>query len=154
DGTMAVTVHRLVQAATCARLKDLTERSAGIIQRLVQAVTAARLRQKDLVKDASDRLIARLAAIYPDDGYANPKSWPLCAQLTPHLFARQAAGLDGTSTAAEWAVLLNRAGSYFQGRAAYPEAALLFREALAIDEKVLGPEHPGTATTLNNLANL
>jgi hypothetical protein len=31
---------------------------------------------------------------------------------------------------------------------------LLYERALAIDEKVLGSEHPATATSLNNLAFL
>lgn len=34
----------------------------------------------------------------------------------------------------------------------YQEAILLEQRALAIREKELGPEHPATATTLNNLA--
>src|SRR5712692_5304313 len=39
---------------------------------------------------------------------------------------------------------------YSQGR--YDEAIPLAARALAIAEKVLGPEHPSTATSLNNLA--
>ena len=34
------------------------------------------------------------------------------------------------------------------------EAGLLYRRAIAIQEKVLGPEHPDLATSLNNLAEL
>jgi hypothetical protein len=33
------------------------------------------------------RLIARLAAVYPDDGISNPTSWRRNAQLTPRLLA-------------------------------------------------------------------
>ena len=58
------------------------------------------------------------------------------------------------ATNAQCADLLNRAGVYFHGRAAYSEARPLFERALAIREKVLGPEHPDTATSLNNLARL
>jgi len=36
----------------------------------------------------------------------------------------------------------------------YDEAEPLFRRALAIDEKALGPNHPNVAIRLNNLANL
>src|SRR5262249_601542 len=49
--------------------------------------------------------------------------------------------------------LLVQAGEYFGGRAAYSQAAPLFRDALAIREKTLGPEHPDTATSLNKLAS-
>jgi tetratricopeptide (TPR) repeat protein len=78
--------------------------------------------------------------------------------------------------------LMGRAGSYFHGRGSYAEAAqpvaqlglrrdrcelagialsrqraarlLLRRDALAISEKTLDPEHPDTAASLNNLAVL
>ena len=36
----------------------------------------------------------------------------------------------------------------------YAKAEPLYRRALAIREKALGPEHPDTATSLNNLAGL
>ena len=49
---------------------------------------------------------------------------------------------------------MGRAGSYFHGRAAYSQAAPLLRDALAIREKTLGPEHPETGRSLNNLALL
>jgi tetratricopeptide (TPR) repeat protein len=131
DGTPALRVHRLVQAAARAR----TDESGG---------AAA----------AIERMVNRLAAIYPGDGYDNPASWPLCAQLTPHLLA-----IRGTETADEaWseerADLLVRAGGYFHGRAAYARAEPLFRMALAIREKAFGPTHPETAASLDNLASL
>jgi tetratricopeptide (TPR) repeat protein len=125
DATPAVTVHRLVQ--TVARARSEANGSA---------------------QDAVGRLIARLVATYPEEGYTDPQSWPLCAKLTPHLLARR--GPDNASVSE----LLGRAGSYFHGRAAYSQAAPLLRDALAIREKVSGPEHPDTATSLNNLALL
>jgi tetratricopeptide (TPR) repeat protein len=131
DGTPAVTVHRLVQA-----------------------VARARSQANGSAQDAIGRLIARLVAIYPDEGYRDPPSWPLCAHLTPHLLAQQEAGTDRASMAANWSNLLNRAGSYFYGRAAYSRAAQLLRDALAIREKVLGPEHSETAESLDYLALL
>jgi hypothetical protein len=125
DGTQAVTVHRLVQAAARAR----SERNGS-------------------AQDAVGRLIARLMATYPEKGDSDPQSWPLCAKLTPHLLARR--GPDDASVAE----LLGLAGNYFRGRANYSEGAQLFRDALAIDEKVLGPEHLHTASTLGKLADL
>jgi tetratricopeptide (TPR) repeat protein len=124
DGTPAVTVHRLVQAV--ARARSQTNGSA---------------------QGAVERLIARLVATYPQES-RDPQSWPLCAKLTPHLLARR--GADDT-----WVSdLLIRAGGYFHGRAAYFQAGPLLRDALAIDEKARGSEHPDTATSLNNLAYL
>jgi tetratricopeptide (TPR) repeat protein len=125
DGTPAVTVHRLVQA-----------------------VARARSEANGSAQSAAERLIARLVATYPEDGYDNPQSWPLCAKLTPHLLARR--GPDNASVAE----VLGRAGSYFHVRGAYSQAAPLLRDALAMQEKTLGPEHPDTAMSLNNLALL
>jgi hypothetical protein len=68
DDTEAVTVHRLVQ--TVARIQSA---------------------DKGLAQTSANRLNAQLAAIYPIDGYNNPKSWALCAQLTPHLVAQRGA---------------------------------------------------------------
>jgi tetratricopeptide (TPR) repeat protein len=125
DGSPAVTVHRLVQA-----------------------VARARSEANGSAQEAVGRLIARLVATYPEEGYNNPQSWPLCGRLTPHLLARR--GSDDASVSD----LLNRAGTYCHGRGAYAQAAPLLRDALAIREKVLGPEHPETVRSLNNLALL
>ena len=126
DGSPAVTAHRLVQ--TVARVRSEASGSTP---------------------DAVGRLIARLVATYPKDAwYRNPQSWPLCAKLTSHLLARR--GPDDASVSD----LLDRAASYFLGRAAYSQAAPLFRDALALRQKALGPEHPDTAMSLNNLALL
>jgi tetratricopeptide (TPR) repeat protein len=125
DGTPAVSVHRLVQA-----------------------VARARSEANGSAQQAVGRLIARLAAIYPVDGYGNPQSWPLCGRLTPHVLARRG------SDEAWVADLLCRVGVYFYGRGAYSQAAPLLRDGLAMHEKTLGPEHPNTATSLNNLASL
>ncbi len=49
--------------------------------------------------------------------------------------------------------LSNLAGLYqTQGR--YAEAEPLYKRALAIEEKALGPEHPNVATSLENYAAL
>jgi hypothetical protein len=87
DGTSAVTVHRLVQA-----------------------VARARSEANGSAPDVVGRLTARLLATYPEDGYTNPQSWPLCVRLTPHLLTRR--GRDDASVSD----LLQRAGLYFYGR--------------------------------------
>lgn len=131
DGTLAVTVHRLVQS-----------------------VARTRAKANGLARGAVERIAARLATQYPDDGYSNPRSWPLCAQLTPHLLAQKASETTEILELPHWPHLLNRAGDYFHGRASYMQAASLFRDVLAIRERVFGPQHPSTATSLNNLAGL
>jgi tetratricopeptide (TPR) repeat protein len=119
---------------------------------LVREVVAQRADQRrERMRHA---LTAALVAVYPNDGYRNPTSWPRCAPLTPHLLS--ICGMETTDAVAnaQCAELLDRAAGYFHGRAAYVEARPLKERALAMRENALGPEHPHTATSLNNLALL
>jgi tetratricopeptide (TPR) repeat protein len=128
---------------------------AVTVHRLVQAVARARSEANGSAQDARERLAARLVAIYPEDEASkDPHFWPLCGQLTPHLLARREACSDAASDIADWANLLDRAVTYLHSRAAYSQAMAVVRDVLAICEKVLGPEHPLTAESLNNLAFL
>src|SRR5260370_1130741 len=52
------------------------------------------------------------------------------------------------------ASLFYRVGWYLDDRARYREAEPLLKRALAIREQQLGPQHPDTASSLNNLALL
>jgi tetratricopeptide (TPR) repeat protein len=131
DGTPAVTVHRLVQA-----------------------VARARSEANGSAHDAANRLVARIAAIYPSRSRIEPPSWPLCVKLTPHLLAQHQYRLRDTSCIVDWPDLLGRAGDYFHGRAAYSQADQLFRDAVATRETALGPVHPLTAISLASLALL
>ena len=126
---------------------------AVTVHRLVQAVARARSEASGSAQDVVGRLISRLAAQYPNDGY-NPQSWPLCAQLTPHLAAQKAAAVEGIPILPLWPVLLSRGGSYVWGRGSFKQAASFYRDALVIREKTLEPEHPDTAENLNDLGFL
>jgi hypothetical protein len=95
-------------------------------------------------------LVTAFLAVYPRDGFDNPASWSHCAPLTPHLLAICEAENAAATANAECADLLDRAGGYFNARAAYSVTRPLYERALAIREKVLGPEHPDTALSLNN----
>src|SRR5262249_39683890 len=124
------------------------------MHRLVQAVARARSEANGLAQDATNRLIARIAAIYPSWSRLETSSWPLCAQLTPHLLVQSDQRRFETTRVVDWADLLDRAGRYFHGRAAYSQAFQLFRDAVRIRETNVGPEHPLTAVSLSNLAFL
>jgi tetratricopeptide (TPR) repeat protein len=125
--------------------------SAISVHRLVQAVAQTRGTANGTEANAAARLISRLAVIYPPDGYTNSTSWPICAQLTPHVTRRLAEAAGNTRLAA---VLLNRAGIYSHARTDYRRAETLFRAALSINEMADGPEHIETASSLSNLAHL
>jgi tetratricopeptide (TPR) repeat protein len=153
DNTPAVTAHRLVQAV--ARAREAKGFAQGFLGRLVtRLVRRIQPKANGSAQNAIDRLIARLKAIYPTEGYSDPQLWPPCAKLTPHLLALRDGCPNAASDIVVWSKLLNDAGSYFHGRGAYSQAAPLLRDALTMREKVLGPEHPATATSLNNLAGL
>jgi hypothetical protein len=114
DGTLAVTVHRLVQAVARARSQSKRMTQAGI-----------------------DQMIGRLATIYPKN-VDNPHSWPLCAKLTPHLLARRRPWrrFGGCKLVRRFGPV----GRLFLRRAAFSEALALLRDALATNEMVLGPD--------------
>jgi tetratricopeptide (TPR) repeat protein len=128
DGTPAVTVHRLVQA-----------------------VGRARAPQGGASHGITTLLTSRLIETYPDeeDAFGNPLTWPLCAYLTPHVVQ---VAFDTAAQNIELADLLNRLGSYHFGRASYEQAGQLFRRAFTIRQELLGPQHPLTALSTNNLA--
>jgi tetratricopeptide (TPR) repeat protein len=123
------------------------------LHRLVREVTAAPrdVGSRDKLRQT---LIATLAAVFPTGAYRNPETWGRCAPLVPHLLSVCETEMDDATANLERANLLDRAGSYFQGRAAYSIARPMFERALKICEKAFGPEHPGTIRGLNNLAGL
>jgi tetratricopeptide (TPR) repeat protein len=49
---------------------------------------------------------------------------------------------------------LNNLALLYQSQGRHAEAEPLYKRALVITEKALGPDHPRVGTTLNNLAQL
>jgi tetratricopeptide (TPR) repeat protein len=122
------------------------------VHRLVQSVIRESLEagQQQRWLGAAVRL---LAAGFPSDA-ADPEHWPMCARLLPH--AQVVADLVGDQPTEPGSLswLLDRVATYLQARAEFGLAKPLFERALAIRERVLGPDHPGTAASLDNLASL
>jgi tetratricopeptide (TPR) repeat protein len=82
----------------------------------------------------------------------NDQQLGACRALLPHL--EQADIQELWSDAVGQASLLLALGRVQQALLNYATALLLYERALAIREQVLGPEHPDTARSLNNLALL
>jgi len=120
------------------------------VHRMVQAVLKSRMNDEERNQRAGQVLRAVNAA-FP---LVEFETWPSCERLVPS--AQACAGLieDYGLVDPAGARLLNQAGCYLDDRARYSEAEPLYRRALAIDEKVYGPDHPEVATYLNNLALL
>jgi tetratricopeptide (TPR) repeat protein len=153
------TVAALRAFALVDREAIVDERDASIttdairLHRLVREVAAARREGES--RDRSRRaLVAALGAVYPDDGHNNPIPWPRCASLTPHLVVSCKTEMGDDAANAERAKLLDGGALYFVGRGAYSEARPHCERALAIRERVLGPDHPDTAVSLSHLAVL
>jgi hypothetical protein len=149
EAVAALRTFALVDRESIADERDLSITNDAIrVHRLVRQIATAR-QEGEALDGMRSALLAALELVYPEQPYSNPASWPRCALLTPHVLAS-----CEPEKANECADLLNRAGLYFLARAVHSEGKPLFERALAIREKVLGPEHPDTAMALNNLAFL
>jgi tetratricopeptide (TPR) repeat protein len=122
--TRTFSMHRLVQAAA----RDLAgDEAAGWLESAVNA----------------------LGACFPHVEFGN---WPLCERLLPHAetISERTSELGLESFAL--ARLLHESAVFLSERARVAEAHLLLERALAIRERLGGPDHPGVAATLHRLA--
>ena len=105
---------------------------------------------------ARQAIVAAMAAVYPEDCYADAKLWPRARRLDAlalPLVSERASLPAGSELSC--ATLLNGLARFRQGAlAAFDQARLLLERSLAIRESVIGVEHLDTATSLNNLALL
>jgi Tetratricopeptide repeat len=138
----------LLRFALVQRKRD--ERTFSI-HRLVQAILKGSLNPVKQQHYAG-RMVKAINQAFPD--VTDYRNWPRCQQYLPH--AQVCVYLINTweFTFPEARRLLNEIAYYLVDRAQYAEAEPLFKRAIAIDEKVLGPEHPNTQTIRENYANL
>jgi tetratricopeptide (TPR) repeat protein len=137
------------------------EREASIttdtirLHQLVRQVAAAR-REGKAHEDARRALVGALAAVYPEGVFNDPDTWPRARRLDGLVLALVGGdAVPPEQTEKPAADLLNGLATYRHAAlAAYAEAQPLCERALAIREKVLGPEHPDTATSLDRLGLL
>jgi tetratricopeptide (TPR) repeat protein len=122
-----LTVHRLVQAVLKHGMNKSTQRRWA--ERAVRAVNLA----------------------FPEVKYEN---WLACQRYIQNVLACAALIEEWSMGFPEAAQLFNSAGDYLAESAQYEQAGPLLQRALAIRERVLGPQHPSTAVSLFNLASL
>ncbi|WP_250285258.1 MULTISPECIES: FxSxx-COOH system tetratricopeptide repeat protein [unclassified Frankia] len=148
---------RLAWAETVGALVDygLTRRDGPAVttHRLIAAATRAGISPEGRMTTAAT-LLRLLRAALPTD-IEQPAGWPRWRSLLPHVRAVLDGYDDGgwderTAPVVSW--LCDRTGSYLahHGR---PDTALPYlRRGLALTETRLGPDHPDTLTSRNNLA--
>jgi tetratricopeptide (TPR) repeat protein len=99
----------------------------------------------------AERTVRAVAQSFPEVNY---KTWARCERFIPHALVCAAHIDRWNMTFSEARDLLSQAGYYFYQRGQFWEAEPLWKSVLAMCERVLGPEHPDTLSTVNNLATL
>jgi tetratricopeptide (TPR) repeat protein len=156
EAIAALRAFALIDRETIVDERDPAIRTDTIrLHRLVRQVAAAR-RVGDARELAQRALMAALAAVYPQEARNDPQTWPPARRLDGHALAMVGGDAVPPAGAEERASgLLNGLASYRHcALAAYALARPLYERALALREKALGPDHPATALSLNNLALL
>jgi tetratricopeptide (TPR) repeat protein len=121
-----------------------------IIHRLAQVVLNHDM-NKSMQRRWAERAIRAVNLAFPEVEYEN---WLHCQQFMPHVLACKALIEQWDMTLPEAPQLLHNAGYYLTESAQFEQAEPLLHRALDIHERVLGPDHPDTATSLNALASL
>ncbi len=153
-GPVARDAFKLDQALFVLRQYSLLRRNPNTktlsIHRLVQEVIKDTMDQRTQ-RQWTERAIRALNTAFPEVDQANLTP---CDPYLPHVLACVPLIAPLGLSFSEAADLLHNTGRYLYHRARYTEAEPLYQHALSIYEKVLGPEHPYTATTLHELARL
>ncbi|MBI3697510.1 MAG: TIR domain-containing protein, partial [Acidobacteria bacterium] len=141
--------NRAVAALRRYSLAELRD-DAFALHRLVQAVIRASLSAE---AEWAERAMRLLDDAFPFKG-DKVETWTRSSRLLPHALAA-ATHAEALAVAQEaTGRLLNQAGLYLLSRAQLAEAEDALLRALAIGEKVYGPEHPTVAIRANNIGTI
>jgi tetratricopeptide (TPR) repeat protein len=155
EAVAALRAFALVDRETIPDERDQSTTTECIrLHRLVRQVAATghrgRARQQTLLE-----LIRALEMVYPVEVSSDPKTWPRARRLDAFAMALVGNSIVPEGAEKEASHLLDRLAGYkVSALDAYDQARPLFESALAIDEKVFGPDHPNTAVSLNNVATV
>jgi tetratricopeptide (TPR) repeat protein len=133
-------------------VKRLTADQTLSMHRLVQAVQLERMEAGEQ-RQWAERMVCAVNAVFP----AQPEevsSWPQCLRYLEQVQACDTLIQKENLVLVEAADLLSRSGAYLREHASYALAQALSQRALSIREQQLGPHHPLTASSLNDLGRL
>ncbi|HEV7676316.1 MAG TPA: tetratricopeptide repeat protein [Candidatus Angelobacter sp.] len=127
--------------------RNISARSYSI-HPLVQEVVRANM-APDAHRSWAERTARMVNTAFPDPDF---KNWPDCERLLSHALLSSKHVSDYNFEFSSAATLLRNAGFYLHERGQYDQAQPLYEQALAIRERMCGPEHPDTADSLNKMA--
>ncbi|KAF7173630.1 hypothetical protein CNMCM6106_007691 [Aspergillus hiratsukae] len=119
------------------------------LHRLVHLATRNWLRKEQVLAQWTERVIVRLAEVFPDDDHKNRSVW---RRYLPH--ARSA--LQGDVVDKDWTCRMDlfwRYGMCLYQDGQWDEAEVAIIQVLEIRKRVLGLDHPSTLTSMANLAS-
>jgi tetratricopeptide (TPR) repeat protein len=120
------------------------------IHRLVQAVLKDGMNE-DMQRLWAECTVRAVSRVFPEVEFAN---WERCERCLPHAQVCAVLISDYRLAFPEAARLLAKAGHYLRDRGQFAQAEQLARQALEIDEKVLGTEHIDITITLDILGEI
>ncbi|MGI6249975.1 MAG: tetratricopeptide repeat protein [Anaerolineaceae bacterium] len=139
-------------------IRDLTRYS--LIQTDKSRIRIHRLLQEVIRQSLGDKkaqyfqyCVGVLRKLFSYDRY-DMKTWENCAGLMPHVQSVLTHGEDLETETEEIARLYAHGAGWLKQTALFEKALEWAKKALAIREKVLGPDHPGTASSYNNIASV
>jgi tetratricopeptide (TPR) repeat protein len=119
------------------------------IHRLVQVSIQRWLELQSEIAKWQEEALKVLTAAFPSGNYG---TWITCKALSPHAQAVTRYTFTSNVNLLQCAELLKNMSSYDQEQGQYNLAYERSLGALSTRERVLGPEHPDTLTSMNNLA--
>ncbi|MFM1814263.1 MAG: hypothetical protein RLZ98_958 [Pseudomonadota bacterium] len=133
-------------------LETLEDGSVGVsVHRLVQEVMRGRL--ADDAEDAARLALMQVAAAYPFDS-DDVRYWPTCHKLEAHVLAVLQSAPDEGEYAIRTSRICNQYGLHLKARGDFLGAEPHYRRALQINEATFGESHPMVATALSNIAGV
>jgi tetratricopeptide (TPR) repeat protein len=130
-----------------ARKEDQEE---FMMHRLVQLSTQMWLKLQDRLVERQEAALKKVSEVFPD-GYHHP-NWATCQSLSPHAQVVLEYGLETNACRLQHATIQFHTSRYNCGQGRYNVAYAKAMDAIEIQEKLLGPEHPDTLRSRNLLA--
>ena len=127
--------------------------TAFAMHRLVQVATHAWLKKHDQLEKPRKQFINILSSRFPKGSYEN---WAVCQPLFPHVLSAMKHNEEQPfpeEIMLQWASVLNNASEYARKIGTMRDSEKMASQSMDTRNKILGPEHPETLRSMNNLAS-